>query len=56
MRLLHTEKFAGETLTAIRHGPDVQIKIDDRDFGVYTSIKAGLRAAKASIIKKLERD
>lgn len=49
MTLLHTEKFAGDTITAVRYGPDVQVKINDRDFGIYTTIEAGIRAARDSI-------
>ncbi len=55
MRVLHTEKFAGDTLTAVRYGPDVQVKINGRDFGIYTTIKAGIQAAKDSITLALEK-
>ncbi len=54
MTLLHTEKFAGDTLTACRHGPDVEVFINDKTFGVYTTIKAGMKAAQAEVIRRLE--
>lgn len=54
MRVLHTEKFAGDTITVVRYGPDVQVKINDRDFGVYTTIEAGIQAAQDSITLALE--
>ncbi len=55
MTLLHTEKFGGEVLTAVRHGPDVEILINTKPFGVYTTIKAGIKAAQAEIIRRLEQ-
>jgi len=55
MRLLHTEKFAGDILTAQRHGPDVEVFVNDKSFGVYTSIEAALKAVKESIVRELER-
>lgn len=55
MTLLHTEKFAGDTLSALKHGADYQIKINERDFGVYTSIDAGIKAARESITRELEK-
>ena len=54
MTLLHTEKFAGDVLTAKRHGPDVEVFINAKEFGVYTSIKAGIKAAKEEIMRRLE--
>ena len=54
MTVLHTEKFAGDTLTAKRYGPDVEVFINDKQFGVYTSIEAGIKAAKEEIIRRLE--
>ena len=55
MRVLHTEKFAGDTLTAVRYGPDVQIKINDKVYGVYTTIEAGLKSAREYITKQLDK-
>lgn len=55
MIMLHTEKFAGDTLTAKRHGPDVEVFINDKPFGVYTSIEAGMNAAREYIIRTLEK-
>ncbi len=55
MTLLHTEKFAGDVLTAVRHGPDVEVFINKKEFGVYTSIEAGIKAAKEEIIRRLEQ-
>jgi ribosome-associated translation inhibitor RaiA len=55
MTVLHTEKFAGDVLECVRHGPDVVIRVNGKEFGVYTSIEAALNAAKDSIIRQLER-
>jgi len=55
MTLLHTEKFAGDVLTANRHGLDVEIFINNKEFGVYTSIEAGMKAAKEEIVRRLDR-
>ena len=52
--LTHTEKFAGDTLEAMPYGPDFKIKINSRQFGVYTSVEAGIKAAKESIVRGLE--
>lgn len=56
MTLLHTEKFAGDVLTAKRHGPDIEVFINDKRFGVYTSIEAGMKAVKDEIMRRLEHD
>jgi len=56
MTYLHTEKFAGDVLTAERHGPDVKVFINDKEFGVYASIDAGMKAAKDEIVRRLEHD
>lgn len=56
MILLHTEKFAGDVLTAKRHGPDIEVFINDKQFGVYTSIDAGMKAVKEEIMRRLERN
>ncbi len=56
MTMLHTEKFGGEVLTACRHGPDVEVFINDKTFGVYTTIKAGMKAAKEEIMRRLEHN
>lgn len=49
MRELHTEKFDSDTISAVLYGRDYQIKINGRDYGVYTSLEAGIKAAKESI-------
>lgn len=54
MTLLHTEKFAGDVLTARRHGQDAEVFINDKSYGVYTSIEAGMKAVKEEIIRRLE--
>ena len=56
MTYLHTEKFAGDVLTATRHGPDVEVFINDKSFGLYTSIEAGMKAVKEDIMRNIERN
>jgi hypothetical protein len=52
--ILHTEKFAGDTLTAQAHGPDFLISVNEKEFGQYTTIEAGMKAAKENIMRTLE--
>ena len=52
---MHTEKFAGEVLQATLHGPDFSITINGKEFGVYTSIEAGIKAAREEITRRLEQ-
>lgn len=51
---IHTEKFAGDVLQATLHGPDFLITINGKEYGVYTSIKAGMKAVKEDIMRRLE--
>ena len=51
---MHTEKFAGDVLQATPHGPDFLVTINGKDFGMYTSIKAGIKAAREEITQRLE--
>ncbi len=51
---MHTEKFAGDVLQATLHGPDFLITINGKEFGVYTSIMAGIKAAREEITQRLE--
>ncbi len=52
---MHTERFAGDVLQATPHGPDFLITVNGKEFGVYSSIKAGIKAAQAAIIQRLEQ-
>lgn len=52
---MHTEKFAGDVLQAVPHGPDFLVTINEKEFGVYTSIEAGIKAAQDEIIRRLEQ-
>ena len=52
---MHTEKFAGDVLQATLHGPDFLITINGKEYGVYTSIKAGIKAAREEITRRLEQ-
>jgi len=51
---MHTEKFAGDVLQATPHGPDFLITINGKQYGVYTSIKAGIKAAQDEIVRRLD--
>lgn len=51
---MHTEKFAGDVLQATMHGPDFLITINGKEYGVYTSIMAGIRAAREEITRRLD--
>ncbi len=51
---MHTEKFAGDVLQATLHGPDFLITINGKEYGVYTSIEAGIEAARKEITERLE--
>ena len=53
---MHTERFAGDVLQATPHGPDFLITINGKEYGVYTSIMAGIRAAREEITRRLEHD
>jgi len=53
---MHTEKFAGDVLQATPHGPDFLITINGKQYGIYTSIKAGIKAAQDEIVRRLEHD
>lgn len=52
---MHTEKFAGDVLQATLHGADFLITINGKEFGMYTSIMAGIKAARKEITERLER-
>ncbi len=52
---MHTEKFAGDILQATPHGPDFLVTINGKEFGVYTSINAGIKAAQDEITRRLEQ-
>lgn len=51
---MHTEKFAGDVLQATPHGPDFSITINGKEYGVYTSIMAGIKAAREEITRRLD--
>jgi len=53
---MHTERFAGDVLQATPHGPDFLVTINGKEFGVYTSIMAGIKAAREEVTRRLEHD
>ncbi len=53
---MHTERFAGDVLQATPHGPDFLITVNGKEFGVYTSIMAGIKAAREEVTRRLEHD
>lgn len=52
---MHTEKFAGDVLQATPYGPDFLVTINGKEFGVYTSINAGIKAAQEEITRRLQQ-